>query len=153
TYRVENLSDETILWRHLDQSVRNVIRKAERNSVVVTDSDGELESFIKLNEQVFARQGLKIPYSANLIRRLDAAAEQQGSRKLLLARSARGEPLAGVFLVWDEHTVYYLMGGSSSEQRGSGANTLCLWEAIRFAARTKRNFDFEGSMIEGIEHF
>ena len=37
--------------------------------------------------------------------------------------------------------------------RSSGAQSLILWEGIQFAAAHSKVFDFEGSMVEGIENF
>jgi hypothetical protein len=45
------------------------------------------------------------------------------------------------------------MGGANPELRSSGATSLCLWEAIRFASKVCSRFDFEGSMIEPVERF
>ena len=45
------------------------------------------------------------------------------------------------------------MGGSDPDIRSSGANSLCLWEAIKFSKIVTKSFDFEGSMIEPIERF
>lgn|GEM_PF-4541022 len=40
-----------------------------------------------------------------------------------------------------------------SALRTSGASSLLLWEAIRFALQVAERFDFEGSMFEPIERF
>jgi hypothetical protein len=45
------------------------------------------------------------------------------------------------------------MGGADPELRNSSAGSLCMWAAIENAATVAANFDFEGSMIEPIEHF
>jgi hypothetical protein len=37
--------------------------------------------------------------------------------------------------------------------QAAGANTLLYWEAIRLASQVSRAFDFEGSMVEPIEHY
>jgi len=42
---------------------------------------------------------------------------------------------------------------SDPELRKSGATSLCMWEAIKFASTVSKSFDFEGSMIEPIERF
>jgi hypothetical protein len=42
---------------------------------------------------------------------------------------------------------------SDSFYRSSGANSLLLWEAIKFASSVSKCFDFEGSNIESIEAF
>jgi hypothetical protein len=75
----------------------------------------------------------------------------QGVRRIFVARDPAGRPHAGVYLVWDEGSAYYLMGGGDPEVRGSGATSLCLWHAIRFASTVTASFDFEGSMIEPVE--
>jgi hypothetical protein len=60
---------------------------------------------------------------------------------------------AGIYVVWDEQSAYYLMGGGDPELRSSGATSLCMWEAIKFVSTKTKSFDFEGSMIERVERF
>src|SRR5690606_13716638 len=64
-----------------------------------------------------------------------------------------GRQHAGVYIVWDSESAYYIMGGGDPELRNSGATSYCMWEAIRFSATVSRRFDFEGSMIEPVERF
>ena len=45
------------------------------------------------------------------------------------------------------------MGGGDPDLRNSGAASLCVWEAIKFASTVTKSFDFEGSMHEPIERF
>jgi len=45
------------------------------------------------------------------------------------------------------------MGGGAPDLRNSGATSLCMWEAIQFAATVTKSFDFEGSMLETVERF
>lgn len=45
------------------------------------------------------------------------------------------------------------MLGADPRYRSSGAASLTMWEAIKFAATVTKRFDFEGSMIEPIEQF
>ena len=45
------------------------------------------------------------------------------------------------------------MGGSDPNLRNSGAMSLCMWEAIKFASTKTKKFDFEGSMIESVERY
>ena len=58
-----------------------------------------------------------------------------------------------LYVVWDERTMYALMSARNREVEPAGANTLLYWEAIRLAAEVSRVFDFEGSMVEPIEHY
>ena len=45
------------------------------------------------------------------------------------------------------------MSARDPELQAVGANTLLYWEAIRLASSVSRVFDFEGSMVEPIEHY
>lgn len=96
---------------------------------------------------------MPLPYTRELVRRLDSACEAQNARRMFFAEDAQGRTHAAIYLVWDENSAYYLMGGGDPELRSSGASSLLLWEAIQFAATVSNKFDFEGSMGESIERF
>ena len=49
--------------------------------------------------------------------------------------------------------MYSVLGGGDPELRNSGAQTLAIWESIKFASTVCRSYDFLGSMIEPIEKF
>jgi predicted acetyltransferase len=70
-----------------------------------------------------------------------------------LAEDGNSNYHAAIYLIWDRDCTYYLMGGADPEFRNSGAMSLLIWEGINQAAQRKQSFDFEGSMIEPIEHF
>lgn len=151
TYIIEELDDLDEIWAGFRQEVRTRIRKAERHLVTRAIDDTEL--FIRLNSMTYERQGMALPYSADLIRRLDSACSARGVRRILLAEDAKGMPHAAIYLVWDAESAYYLMGGSDPELRQSGAMNLLMWEGIKFASQVTRRFDFEGSMLRPIERF
>ena len=46
-----------------------------------------------------------------------------------------------------------MLGGTDIRFRSSGAQSLVLWKAIQHASTVSSVFDFEGSMVEGIENF
>ena len=149
TYRLEDLSDPDKLWSGFAENVRRAVRKAEK--AVATRTDLEVEDFIKLNDQTFSRQGMKSPYSPGLVKRIDAACAEHGSRKIFFAEDAGGKVHAAVYVIWDGDSAYNLMLGSDPEVRGSGAASLVMWEAIKFVSTVTKSFDFEGSMIESVE--
>lgn len=41
----------------------------------------------------------------------------------------------------------------STRLRNSGATSLLMWEAIKFASTVSKKFDLEGSMLEPVERF
>jgi hypothetical protein len=149
TYRLGDLSDPELLWSGLAENVRRAVRKAEKTLSV--RSDLGLEEFLRLNALTFSRQGTETPYSDELVGRLDAACVERNVRKMLFAEDSDGRLHAAVYIIWDNDAAYNLMLGSDPDVRNSGASSLVMWEAIRFASTVTKAFDFEGSMIESIE--
>jgi hypothetical protein len=149
TYRLEDLTDPDKIWSEFAENVRRAVRKAEK--AVSVSEDMSVQEFIELNDQTFSRQGIKSPYPAGLVKRIDAACAEHAARKIFVARDGRGRTHAAVYIIWDEDSAYNLMLGSDPEIRGSGASSLVMWEAIKFAATVTKSFDFEGSMIESVE--
>lgn len=153
TYVLADLTDLDSVWRGLDQSIRTDIRKGrDRFDLTVRDDLG-LDAFLELNRMVFARQGKKVPYRDEFVRQIDTASASRGRRMILIAEDRQGQRHAAVYIVWDEMSAYYLMGGGDPTLRNSGATSLCMWEAIRRASAVTKSFDFEGSMIEPVERF
>lgn len=73
--------------------------------------------------------------------------------RAVVVRSADGTPLAGSVLVVDGRRAYHLVNGVSQslsvEHRQ--VNLLCLDAAIRWTLAEGKVFDFEGSMLPGVE--
>lgn len=151
TYVIENLIDLEQLWAGFQENIRREIRKAQKEVKVRTDLD--IDRFLEINLLTFQRQGKKLPYSYELARRLDAACIENQARQIFFAEDPQGRIHAAIYIVWDENSAYYLMGGGDPELRNSGATSLLMWEAIKFAGTVTKKFDFEGSMIEPIERF
>jgi Acetyltransferase (GNAT) domain len=151
TYVLDQLSDREKIWAGFRENIRREIRKAERQLSVRPLED--IDTFIRLRMMTYERQGISMPESADLIGRLDAACSARGVRRMLLAEGADGSPHAAIYLVWDAESVFYLMGGSDPGLRHSGATSLLMWEAIKFAGHVAKRFDFEGSMLQPVERF
>lgn len=151
TYRIENLTNLDSIWQGFRENIRRETRKAQK-MVAIRDDLG-IEKCLELVEFTYRRQGKKLPLSKELVMRLDDACSQHEARRALFAEDAQGRIHATLYLVWDENVAYYLMGGGDPALRSSGANSLLMWEAIKFASTVTRAFDFEGSIIEPIERF
>lgn len=153
TYILPDLSDPQALWNDLQDNIRREIRKAQQRFGIRIRDDLGLAEFLALNRLTFDRQGLPPPHSESLMERLDRTCSARQARRIFIAEDEQGRHHAGVYLIWDENSAYYLMGGGDPQLRNSGATSLCMWEAIRFAATVTRRFDFEGSMLEPVERF
>jgi hypothetical protein len=153
TYVIEDLSDLDKVWSGFAENIRREIRKSKNRFNLSVNDNPSIAEFIQLNKKVFARQNMKMPHNEELILNLDQACVERNARKMFIAVDEEGRPHAGVYIIWNQHSAYYLMGGGDPELRNSGATSLCMWEAIKFASTVTMKFDFEGSMIEPVERF
>lgn len=153
TYRLNDISNTELLWDNLQDNIRREIRKAINRENLQIQSNLSIQDFLRLNRMVFERQGTTLPYSEQFILNLDKKLTSRQSRKIFIAVDESGRHHAGVYIIWDQNSAYYLMGGGDPELRNSGATSLCMWEAIKFSSTVSKSFDFEGSMIEPVERF
>ena len=151
TYRLEGLRSPEALWDGLRGNIRREIRKA-RTQLEIRDDVG-LDRFYSVWIKTFARQGLKPPASMAQLERLDAACAQRNARAMLFAQDAAQRVHAVIYVVWDRHAAFHLLGGADPELRTSGAASMLMWEAIMRAREVTDVFDFEGSMLKPVERF
>lgn len=151
TYVIEDLTNIDSVWNATNPNIKTDVRKARKILEVV--SDISFEEFYRVISLTYKRQNLEITYSFDFLKKVFDETLKHDSGKIFCAVDAQGNTHAVVFLIWDENTAYYLIGGADPELRNSGAASLCVWEAIKFSATVSQTFDFEGSMVEGIERF
>ena len=151
TYVIEHLDDLDLVWAEFRSNARREIRKAQKRVAVRTDLS--VERFLDINTLSFKRQGLELPYSRELVWRLDVACAERQARRMFFAEDGQGRLHAALYIVWNEDSAYYLMSGIDPDLRNSGAMSLLVWEALQFAATVTKKFDFEGSVVEPVERF
>jgi hypothetical protein len=151
TYRLDGLQAPDALWDGLRGNIRREIRKARRQ-LEIRDDLG-LDRFYSVWTKTFARQGLAPSVSLAQLERLDTACAARDVRGMLFACDAASRVHAVIYVVWDRHAAFHLLGGADPELRTSGASSLLMWEAITRAAAVTDVFDFEGSMLKPVERF
>lgn len=140
-------------WDDCEQNfTKNIQRDIRRGlkTLTVTESD-DIEEFLRLQNRSYERQNRKNPidndFTAHVIER--AAGLSHG--KLFAARDAGGHAHAGSFVLYDEKCCYHLMSGQDTSYGNDGALPILFREEIAFAKAHSLAYDFEGSMVEGIE--
>jgi len=152
TYVVENISIEELEKNFETDIRRRRRRKADTAGVVVYEGE-DIKKFYELNEMTFIRQGRKTPYSFKFIENLYNHCKVNNACKMFFAKNKEGVVIAGNFLIYDDNTVYYLMGGIDPGYKDLGGMDVVQHESIKFALNSGRKFDFEGSMMESIEKY
>lgn len=148
TYVLEDTSDLDILWDGISSSYRNIIRKGYKIAKVCEGYDAD--EFWELHKNVFSKQGLECPFSYDLWMRLYEACKENNCAKILYAKDSSNRILSIIFLIWDEQSVYHLLGGSMPEYQNMQTYDMLIWEGIKFASQMCLKYDFEGSVIKRI---
>lgn len=151
SYIIEPYVDANDVYKNFSTEIRREISRAEEKLTIIESEDIEL--VYQLNSMSFSRQNLKPPYTQNQLKKLDSVLKERRRRKILYALDAENNIHSSIYLVWDENSIYYLIGGGNPNYRKSGANSLLLWQAIKDNAGSGLTFDFEGSTIEPIERY
>lgn len=151
TYVLEDLGDIQKIFSNFGSNIKTDIRKAEK--AVRVEEEDDYETFYSLVVSTFNKQNNEVPYSIDLLKSINDACIKENCRKIFIARDNKKQMHAGVYIVWDKTSAYYLIGGRNTKIKNSGATSLLLWHAIQFAAKVTKKFDFEGSIVEPIERF
>ncbi|GAB6393876.1 MAG: GNAT family N-acetyltransferase [Bacteroidales bacterium] len=150
TYLLKGINRQDTLWENMSPNIRRNIKKARENIAVRCGIPAD--DFLRICRLTFARRQTR-PAHLDVLKRLIAVCRERGQGDLWGGYDGNGRLHAAVFVVWQECSAYYLAGGSDPALRHSGAHSLVMWEAIQAVSAYTRLFDFEGSMIPGVERF
>ncbi|WP_346355414.1 GNAT family N-acetyltransferase [Azotosporobacter soli] len=150
TYVIDDLSDLEAVFANFEHAKRKNIKRAE--SLVSVKFDLGADAFYENHKMTLAKQGETISYSREVFERMYQACYQNNAGKTIYAVDADNHLHAALFIIWDSNSAYNLISTIDSEYRNSGAASLLVREAIRFVSDKTAKFDFEGSMIEGVEN-
>lgn len=148
TYVIQDASDLEAVWGRVSSKQRAIIKKGRRSIAKIDEAAPDL--FYEVHKKVFDRQGLVCPFSMELWMRLWAACQERGQGKALCSYTESGEISSFVFLVWDDRSVYQILGGSTPGLQQLDTYGALIWKGIELAHEKGLSYDFEGSMIERI---
>ena len=128
---------------------RKNLKRAE--SLVKVSFDLPPEEFYKNHELTLGKQGEKCTYSYETFKRIYEATQANKASIILSATDSEGNLHGALFVIFDNNKAYDLISTIDPDFRNSGAATLLVREAIVYVSRFVHQFDFEGSMIKGVE--
>ncbi len=143
------LQDIDHILANMDKKRRNDITHCSKNNYLI--KTGDVDTFIKLHINSLSRK--KAGSVPDQIWK-DVYSECKKHNACEIFTIYRDdEPRASMFLVWDNKRSYYIGGGISDHSNGD--MSLLIWEAIKYTKEKLclDEFDFEGSMVPGIESY
>lgn len=153
TYLLKNIRNEQAVWENMSPNIRRNITKAQKKHHITIKKGISVDEFLTIQAQTFDRQNIRIKEDTRVLKELISVCRKREQGDLWGGYDAQGHLHAVAFVVWQDHSAYYLAGGGNPAYRESGAQSLVLWECIRFVSQFTALFDFEGSMLPGVERF
>lgn len=149
TYVIDDISDSEIVFNNFEHSKRKNIKKANKEVQVLYDLSAD--DFYNNHRMTLQKQGKIISYPYETFKRIYDGAYKNGQGRVIYCKDTDGNIHAALLVVWDGYSAYDLISTIDPTYRNSGAATLLVFEIIKFLADKVKVFDFEGSMIEGVE--
>lgn len=149
SYVLENIRDHDAVFAGFKYNTKNIIRQAEKELSVVETKD--TNTFYALVQKTFAQKNEKTPFDNAFLEKMSDVLKD--NCQFLLAVDASGKALAGMCLVYDQHTAYNLIFGTDFQHVKSGAPSFLMFEGIKKASQRVSRFDFEGSRLPTVQPF
>ena len=151
TYRIEDLSNLDNIYRDFKGSVRTDIKKAADSLVVK-----EIENYSEFKQFLvvcFKKQNKENPYALETFDEIDKFLKSTNQRKIFGAYNSKNELVASNYIIYDQRCAYYFASAYDVSHGSKAPVSLLIWKAIQALSNQVSVFDFEGSIIPGIEHF
>lgn len=150
TYVIDNLTDLEAVFGSFSHAKRKNIKRAE--ALLKAGPELGAREFFEHHEMTLAKGGEKIQYEYMLLKNIFKAASAHHCGKVFTAVDLQMRIHAAIFIIWDSVQAYYLISSIDPDFRDSGAATYLIKRAIEHVSPFTKRFDFEGSMIEGVEN-
>ncbi|MBN1461632.1 MAG: hypothetical protein JXA57_19040 [Armatimonadetes bacterium] len=149
TYVLDNINDIDAVISGMDHSKRKNLQKAKK--ILSVDRSMSAESFYRHHKMTLQKEGKVISYDPDYLSRIALAARAHANIQLLAAVEPSGAIHSAIVVLYDRVSAYYILSSIDPDYRNSGSATLLLIDAMRIASDATNRFDFEGSMIQGVE--
>ncbi len=152
TYIIPNIDsiDLEDLFSKFSRAKRKNIKRAE--TIVETAYGMNAREFYEFHSRTLRQQNEKISYTFDTFEKIYNAVIAHDSGQIIYARDENNCIHSALFIIWDENSAYDLISAIDPDYRDSGSVSLLIREIIKYVAAKTKHFDFEGSMIEGVEN-
>jgi hypothetical protein len=147
TYVIEASKDQEFLQKQLKPQLRNTLTNKSTLGEVRRAEEGS--EFLALLERTFNENQIDQFYHPNIINALISKAIERNQGTIY---TFDGMP-AGIFILKDQQRHYCLFTATNEEGKAQEGVAHLIWRAVLDAGKEGKAFDFEGSMLPGVEKF
>lgn len=147
SYWLDNQQDKSVIFKNFEERTRTYINKAVKSKLAVQSVE-DIDAIVGL-----ATERNNYPFDAPLLKKLWAALRQQKIGVALEVRDTDRQLHAGLIYVQFQHKIILLFTSLNIKFGQQGGMPLAIWRVIESAGQEVQVIDFEGSMLEPLEHF
>ena len=149
TYVLEDISDSEYVFSCFEHSKRKNIKRAIKEVEIFYDLP--CKDFYENHKMTLQKQGEIISYSYEVFEKIYNGVYTNNAGRVIYCKDSDGNIHAALLVIWDNESAFDLISTIDPSYRSSGAATLLVYEIIKKLSGRVKVFDFEGSMIEGVE--
>ena len=149
TYILEGIDDTDAVIAGMNHSKRKNLRRAR--DLLAVEREMGAEAFYQHHKMTLGKERKTISYRLDYLKRIVEAVRENANLEILSAMDSSGRIHSAIIVIFDEVSAYYIASSIDPDFRNSGSATLLLLEAMSIASQMTDRFDFEGSMIPGVE--
>lgn len=148
TYVLDNTDTEAV-WQGLSSDKKKKYLRSEQSDLRLSLSLSHVD-FYHLYKQCLSHKGQHIYYPFKTFEKLYLAAKDHQCGQILAIYDKQNQLHAALWIVWDNNAAYNMIIPIVEAHKSSGASTRLIFEAMRLLQGKTKQFDFEGSMIQGV---
>lgn len=149
TYILNNIKNHEIIWSGFTNTLRRQIKSAENEFIVSVTDDYRIVFDLMKNSLI--KKNVRWPLKEKMLADIDKELDSRQMRKILVCKNKDGSIISGVYLCFDKKMAFLLGIGMDKRQDSGNSVKLLIWESIKLASQFVNSFDFEGSMVPGVE--
>ena len=147
TYWLHNRTDKRALFKNFNERTRTYINKANKSGLVPKQV-ADIDPLVQLSRK---HDSYNIDYQ--MLSQLWEAMKQQGVGRAIEVRDNNNRLHAGLIYQISGHKQVHLFSAKDPALTNLGGMSLAIWYSIERAGEDIEIHDFEGSMLEPVEHF
>ena len=149
SYQIHDIKNHEQVLKKFAKSKKYEIPKAQKK--LTLNFDLPSDDFYDYLESAVHERGEKVSYTREEFKRIYNACYEYKSGRSFYCTDIEGNIHAINMTVWDKKAAYYLIAMRKKEYNTSGGTEFLVYEIIKYVSQFVDIFDFEGSMIKGVE--
>lgn len=151
TYIIEKELSVDEIFNKLGKNLKYTIKKKYENVKIREDND--YAKIFTLITKSYNRRNSSFTYDYKKMNTLFLESQKIDRGKILLAYDKEENLCSGIFVIWDNFQLFLLGSGSDPRFLKNEFNTILIWEAIKLSREKGLVFNFEGSMMKGVNSY